>query len=255
MIHGNLVVYDLIKRFMLNHLLELRRRTIHVIAVFVGLCLLFFFLAPNLFHQLISPLLHVLPLQDPLIATQLTTPLLIPIKLAADAAMLCTAPYALLQIWYFASPGLYRRERHSLRFAIIGSMLLFCTGVLFCFYVVLPFMLQFFAHAVPVGVRLMPDISYAVDFITRMLLLFGLCFQVPLMCLLFVRLQLTQVSTLKAIRPYVIVAAFTMGMLLTPPDVLSQIMLAVPLCLLYELGIFLAIFVEKPSVTHLALPN
>ncbi len=230
---------------MLSHLLELRRRALHVMAVFVALCLLFFFFAPNLFHQLVSPLLQVLPFHDPLIATQITTPLFTPIKLAADAAILCTMPYALLQIWYFASPGLYRRERNSLRWAIFGSMLLFCAGVLFCFYVVLPFMLQFFAHAVPDGVRLMPDITYAVDFITRMLLLFGLCFQIPLLCLLLVHLHLINVVTLKIIRPYIIVAAFTIGMLLTPPDVLSQIMLAIPLCLLYELGIVLTVFITK----------
>ena len=108
-------------------------------------------------------------------------------------------------------------------------------------------MVQFFAHAVPVGVRLMPDIAYAVDFITRMLLLFGLCFQVPLLCFLLVYLNIMKLTTLKTIRPYVIVAAFTIGMLLTPPDVLSQIMLAIPLCLLYELGIILAIFIQSPS--------
>ena len=230
---------------MLNHLLELRRRALHVIIFFVALCILFFFFAPNLFHQLVLPLLRILPEHDSLIATQLTTSLLTPIKLAADAAMLCTAPYALLQAWYFAAPGLYRRERNSLRFAILGSLLLFCVGLLFCFYVVLPFMLQFFIHAVPVGVRLMPDIAYTVDFITRMLLLFGLCFQVPLLCLLLVHLGFIDVVTLKMIRPYVIVVAFTLGMLLTPPDVFSQIMLAVPLCLLYELGIILAVFAVK----------
>ena len=230
---------------MLSHLLELRRRTLHVLAVFTALCLLFFIKAPNLFHQLVSPLLHVLPQHESLIATQLTAPLLTPLKLAVDAAMLCTAPYALLQIWYFASPGLYRRERNGLRLAIVGSMLLFCAGVLFCFYVVLPVMLQFFVHAVPVGVRLMPDITYAVDFITRMLLLFGFCFQVPLLCLVLVHLQLINITTLKIIRPYVIVAAFIIGMLLTPPDVVSQIMVALPLCILYELGIVLSVFIKK----------
>lgn len=225
---------------MLTHLLELRRRTLYVLMVFLGLFFLFFFFAPTLFHQLMTPLLHVLPLPDPLIATQITTPLFIPIKLAADAALLCTAPYALLQLWRFAAPGLYQRERFTLRWAILTSIALFIVGVLFCFYVILPFMLQFFAKAVPSGVRFMPDITSAVDFITRMLMLFGLCFQVPLVCLFLVYIQLVNVATLKKIRPYVIVAAFVIGMLLTPPDVLSQVMLAVPLCLLYELGIVLA---------------
>ena len=226
--------------YMLTHLLELRRRILRVLAVFIAFCLLFFFLAPELFHQLMSPLLYILPTKDPLIATQLMTPLLTPIQLAADAAMLCTAPYALLQLWYFASPGLYRYEQRLLRWGLLSSLLLFCMGVLFCFYIVLPFMLQCLVHSVPEGVRLMPDIVYAVDFITRMLLLFGFCFQVPLLCVLLVHLQLVSIATLKTIRPYMIVAAFTIGMLLTPPDVLSQIMLAVPLCLLYELGLWVA---------------
>jgi len=189
--------------------------------------------------------MQALPSQDSLIATQITSPLLTPIKLAADAAILGTAPFALLQAWRFASPGLYQHEKATIRWGIIGSMLLYCAGVLFCFYLVLPFMLQFFVHAVPTGVRLMPDMTYAIDFITRMLLLFGLCFQVPLLCLLCVRLQLVQLTTLKTMRPYIIVAAFTLGMLLTPPDVLSQIMLAIPLCMLYETGIILAVFFTK----------
>ena len=116
--------------------------------------------------------------------------------------------------------------------------------VLFCFFIVLPYMLKFFAHSVPDGVRLMPDITYAVDFITHMLLIFGLCFQVPLLCLLMVYLKVIEVTTLKTIRPYIIVAAFTIGMLITPPDVFSQIIVAVPLCILYELGIFLTYFIK-----------
>lgn len=238
-----MVVYCIVKKntLMLMHLLELRRRLLYVILMFAGSFILFFFFAPNLFHQLVSPLLEALPKSEPLIATQITTPLLIPIQLAADAAMLCTAPFALLQLWYFAAPGLYQRERYGFGCTLMGSLLLFCIGVLFCFYMVLPLMLKFFATAVPPGVRLMPDITYAVDFITRMLLLFGGCFQVPLLCLFLVYVKLITVATLRTIRPYIIVSSFILGMLLTPPDVLSQIMLAVPLCLLYELGIMLAI--------------
>jgi sec-independent protein translocase protein TatC len=230
---------------LVTHLIELRRRSLYVLSFFSALCLLFFFAAPHLFHQFIKPLLDVLPAEESLIATQLTTPLLTPLKLAVDAALLATTPFALLQLWYFVSPALYRKEREYFRWAIAGSLLLFLVGVLFCFYVVLPFMLQFFAHAIPAGVKWMPDITYTVDFITRMLLLFGLCFQVPLVCLLLVYLQWTTIETLKTIRPYVIVGAFIVGMLLTPPDVLSQIMLAVPLCLLYELGILLSALVLR----------
>jgi sec-independent protein translocase protein TatC len=226
---------------MLSHLLELRRRALHVVLFFFSLFLLFFFNANELFHALVKPLLKALPNQDSLIATQLTSPVLTPIKLAADAAMLGTAPFALLQLWNFISPGLYRHERYHLKTAMIAILFLFCTGVLFCFYLILPFMFQFFAKATPLGVRLMPDISYTLDFITQMLLLFGLCFQIPILCLTLVRLKWVDLQFLKKIRPYIIVAAFILGMLLTP-DVLSQLMLAIPLCLLYELGIILAAF-------------
>lgn len=235
---------------MLSHLLELRKRALHIIITFFSFFLLFFFCANDLFHALISPLINALPKENSLIATQITSPVLTPIKLAGDAAMLCTAPFALLQLWCFVAPGLYRHERYNLRGALTSSLLLFCLGVLFCFYLVLPFMFQFFAKAVPLGVKFMPDMTYALDFITRMLLLFGFCFQVPLLCLTLVRLGWLDIQVLKKVRPYVIVAAFTIGMLLTPPGVLSQIMLAVPLCLLYELGIILAKYTPNKVISN-----
>ncbi|MFJ1268767.1 twin-arginine translocase subunit TatC [Legionella lytica] len=226
----------------LPHLLELRRRSILILLWFALLFTAFFFLANELFQVLVSPLSHTLSATDDLIATQIASPVFTPLKLAADAALLLTAPYALFHLWRFVSPGLYQKEQRTLRSAMILSLLLFLAGVAFCYYLVLPFMFQFFIHALPKGVRYMPDMAYALDFITRMLLLFGLCFQVPLVCLTLVRLSLIDVDTLKKIRPYVIVAAFIIGMLLTPPDVFSQIMLAVPLCFLYEAGIVLAIY-------------
>lgn len=225
---------------MLSHLIELRRRSIQIIAVFAAFFILFFCYANHLFIFAISPLIKVLPAHDTLIATQITTPLMTPIQLAFDAAMFTTCPFALLQLWRFIEPGLYKNERSHLKGIAILSLILFCLGAAFCFYIVLPFILRFFASAVPAGVRFMPDMAYAIHFITRMLLLFGLSFQVPLVCLLLVRLSLISISTLEAMRPYVIVTAFTLGMVLTPPDVLSQVLLAVPLYLLYELGIMAA---------------
>jgi sec-independent protein translocase protein TatC len=225
---------------MLHHLLEIRKRAIHVLVCFVCLFTLFFFFASDLFYLLVKPLIASLPIENSLIATQITSPVFIPISLAADAAILCTAPIFLWQAWRFIAPALYRHEKQTLRIVIISSMVLFCSGVIFCFYLVLPFMFQLFAKAVPFGVKMMPDMANSLDFITRMLLLFGFCFQVPLVCLTLVRLNWVDVAKLKQIRPYVIVAAFTLGMLLTPPDVLSQITLALPLCVLYEVGIFMA---------------
>lgn len=234
---------------MLNYLIELRQRTLKIIIFFAVFFSLFFYFATDLFHFFIAPLLHVLTPHDALIATQITASFLIPIHLAANLACLLTAPFALFHVWRFAAPGLYRHERQGLGWAIVGSLFLFSLGVLFCFYCVLPLILQFFVKAVPAQVQLMPDVAYAIDFITHMLVLFGISFQVPLICLLLVRMHLLTIATLKKIRPYSIVASFIVGMLLTPPDVLSQIMLAVPLCLLYELGIFIAIFFAKKAAT------
>ncbi|KTD07656.1 twin-arginine translocase subunit TatC [Legionella jamestowniensis] len=233
---------------MLNHLLELRRRAIYVLVFFVVFFGGFFFFANHLFQILVAPLLQALGSHDSLIATQITSPVLTPLKLAVNAAVLCTSPFILLQLWQFVAPALYHHERYNLRFFLFISLTLFLLGLLFCYFVVLPFMFQFFANAVPSGVRLLPDIAYALDFITRMLMVFGFCFQIPLLCLILVRLGWADLVLLKQIRPYVIVAAFTMGMLLTPPDVLSQIMLAVPLCLLYELGLLLAAFAQTSKL-------
>lgn len=227
---------------MVTHLLELRRRAIYTLWCFAILFLIFFFIAGDLFHALMNPLLSVLPIEDELIATHITSPMVTPLKLAANTAMLLSAPFALYHLWRFVSPGLHQHEKKQFRGAITLSLLFFFAGLLFCFYLILPFMFQFFVHALPKGVRFMPDIGYALDFITRMLLLFGFCFQIPLIALILVRFNLITVITLKNIRPYVIVGAFIIGMLLTPPDVLSQLMLALPLCILYEVGILLAIY-------------
>jgi sec-independent protein translocase protein TatC len=237
---------------MLSHLIELRRRSLRIIALFLALFIVLFYFNDYLFLFIVSPLLAALPINETLIATQITSPLIIPIKLAFDVAMLITCPFAIVQLWQFIAPGLYKYERNGLKWMAIMSFMLFTVGMLFCFYIVLPFILQFFAASVPAGVRFMPDMAYAINFIIRMLLLFGISFQVPLICLLLVRLALVNVATLSVIRPYVIVAFFIAGMLLTPPDILSQILLAAPLCILYELGIVLAkLFGDKKIYSDL----
>lgn len=229
---------------MISHLLEIRRRAIFTLLWFGGLFLVFFFIAGDLFHALVKPLLDSLPNHEGLIATQITSPLFTPIKLAADGALLLTTPIALYQLWQFIRPGLYKKEQQQFRGALVLIPFLFVVGALFCFYLVLPYMFQFFAKALPEGVRYMPDMTYAMDFITHMLILFGLSFQVPLVCIVLVRTSFVEITVLKKIRPYVIVGAFIIGMLLTPPDVFSQITLALPLCFLYETGILLAMYLK-----------
>ncbi|MCE3043487.1 twin-arginine translocase subunit TatC [Legionella sp. 16cNR16C] len=235
---------------MLEHLIELRKRMIRVLIFFAILFASYFYFAKDLFHWVVSPLLNALPAaQGSLIATQVTAPVLTPIALASNLAFLSATPFFLFQLWGFVAPGLYRDERKKIKGAVLGSLGLFFLGIAFCFYGVLPFMFQFFIQAVPDGVKMMPDISNALDFITRMLIIFGICFQVPLICFVLVQLGWLEIRHLTLVRPYIIVLAFTVGMLLTPPDVLSQILLAVPLCLLYELGILLCRW-KKPSLSQ-----
>jgi sec-independent protein translocase protein TatC len=225
---------------MLSHFLELRRRIVHVLIIFSVFFLGLFLFAPQLFQVFMLPVFRALPAENALIATQIITPLVVSVKLTLDAAILFTAPFALWHIWRFVSPGLYQQERRWIGRATIASIVLFLIGILSGFYLLIPCLLTFFIRAVPVNVQLMPDMAYAVDFITRMLLISGLSFQIPLVCALLVHLHLVDVTTLKRIRPYVIVFAFVLGMLFTPPDALSQVMLAVPLCVLYEVGIVLS---------------
>ncbi len=232
---------------MIEHMLELRRRFIQVAVFFLAWFLVYYTFSSEVFHFVISPLIHILPKENTLIVTQVTTPVLIPLTLAADLAMLSTAPIALFHIWQFAAPGLYQGERRGLGLTILLSITLFCIGALFCFYGVLPFVLKLFTQAVPSGVRYMPEMASSIQFIMRMMLLFGLCFQVPLVCILLVKTRIIDRATLKNARPYWIVAAFILGMLLTPPDVISQITLAIPLCLLYEIGIVLSGYVIDPT--------
>ncbi len=230
----------MMQRSLVLDLLELRQRCIYVCLWFVFFFLGFFFLAHELFYLLIKPLLTITPAPAYLIATQIASPLVTPLCLAADASFLCTMPFALFQLWRFCKPGLYTQERFILRWGSFFSVALFLIGMVFCYYAILPWMLHYFANSVPKGVRYLPEISNTVNFITHMLLIFGLCFQVPLFTWLIIRLELCSYQQLIILRPYIIVFAFIIGMLLTPPDVFSQILLAVPLCLLFESGLLLA---------------
>lgn len=222
---------------MLPHFLELRRRLLFLLGVFGIFFLLFFWLAPELFQLFIKPLSRVLPEKTHLIATNLTTPLIASAQLAADTAILATTPFVFWHLWRFVSPGLYQQERYYFFQLMLMSVFLFLIGLGFGFYLLIPCLLAFLIQTTPTMVQLMPDMAYAIDFITRMLFISGCSFQIPLLCVLLVRIGLIETKTLKQIRPYIIVLAFILGMLLTPPDVVSQVMLALPFCVLYEIGI------------------
>ncbi|MDP3559709.1 MAG: twin-arginine translocase subunit TatC [Legionellaceae bacterium] len=225
---------------MISHLLEIRRRLLRISIVFFVFFMILAIFANTLFETLMLPLFrHALP-HAHLIATNMTSPFFAPLQLAWNVTLLLVVPYALMELWQFIAPGLYPHEKHPIRQYIGLSVLLFLCGMVFCFYVVLPMLFHFFSATLPDSVQLMPDIMHLIEFVTSMLLRFGVCFQLPLLCIIGVRLQWFTPDQLCLYRPYAIVAAFILGMILTPPDVLSQLTMAIPLWGLYELGILLS---------------
>jgi sec-independent protein translocase protein TatC len=224
----------------LDSLIELRSRLLNTVLVFLGLFVLAFWYSAPLLHWYLYPLLRHLPNHHSLIATQITSPLLAPLTIAFYMALLCVMPYSLYQIWRFVAPALYPREQKRFFQIMLISLSLFILGLLFCYCLILPAMFQWIIHAVPKDVAFVPDIHSATQFITGMMIIFGISFQIPLICTTLVQTQLIRHTQLVRLRPYMIVGAFTLGMLLTPPDVLSQIILAIPLWMLYESGVWLS---------------
>ncbi len=230
------------------HLIELRAR---LLKVAVALLLAFVCLYPwasDLYTLLAQPLLAKLPKGGQMIATDVTTPFFVPLKVAMMAALLIALPYILYQIWRFVAPGLYAHEKRLVVPLIIASTLLFFCGMAFAYFVVFPVVFGFITSSAPHGVAVMTDIDKYLSFVLGMFMAFGVTFQVPVAVVLLVRMGIVSVEKLREIRSYVIVGAFIVGAIFTPPDVVSQFMLAMPLWLLYEAGIVVAGWM-KPKVT------
>jgi len=231
----------------ISHLIELRNRLLRaVIAVVVVFVALFPF-ASDLYALLARPLLASLPKGGQMIATDVTTPFFVPMKVAMMTAFLIALPYILYQVWSYVAPGLYRHEKRLALPLIVSSVLLFFIGMAFAYFLVFPVIFGFINKTAPAGVAVMTDINKYLDFVLTLFVAFGVTFEVPVVVIVLVQMGLVSVAKLKEIRPYVVVGAFVIGAIFTPPDVVSQIMLAVPLWLLYELGILLARFVAKPA--------
>lgn len=232
---------------MLEYLIELRRRLLKSL-LFIGalFCVLFYFGQP-LYTKLAGPLLEYLPAGHSMVAIGVITPLVAPLKLSFYASLLFGMPYLLFQVWAFVSPALYPHERRVTWWAIFPSVALFYLGVAFAYFFVLPMIFNFMISVLPQGVVFQPDMDHYLEFTLHLFVAFGICFQVPLVICLLAVTGLVELDTFRRIRSYVIVAAFFIGMILTPPDVLSQIMLAVPMCLLYELGIVAAALLKKSN--------
>ena len=230
----------------MSHLVELRSRLMRsIVAVFVVLLVLFPF-AKDIYALLAQPLLRVLPQGSTMIATDVTGTFLVPLKVTLMAAFLIALPYVLWQAWAFVAPGLYHHEKRLVLPVLVSSCLFFALGMSFAYFFVFPVAFGFFAGYTPVGVQMMTDIDKYLSFVLTMFIAFGITFEVPVIVIVLVRMRMVSLDKLKAIRSYVIVGAFVVGAIFTPPDVVSQLLLAVPLWLLYEFGILMARFFVPP---------
>lgn len=224
---------------MLTHLIEFRKRLIRcslvILCIFIGL----FYIDDYLYTVFAKPLLTQLPLGSALIATEVTTTFTVPMKLALIAALFISIPYVLYELWSFIAPGLFLQEKQKIIPFILSSTILFYLGVSFAYFVICPLALGFFANCAPKGVLVMTDIKSYLDFVLTLLFSSGLAFQVPVITLVLIKTKVVTIEKLSHLRPYVIVTAFILGMILTPPDVVSQILLALPMWGLFEIGLIL----------------
>lgn len=230
---------------LVQHLIELRTRLLHtVIFVLVVFCCLFYF-ANEIYYIISAPLQNLLPDNTSMIATDVVSPFLTPLKLTFFAAVLLSIPYILYQIWAFIAPGLYKHEKNLAAPLLISSVLLFYTGMAFAYFVVFPLLFGFVTGIGLEGVATMTDIAKYLDFVLQLFFAFGFAFEIPIAVILLIHAGVLTPDSLTAKRPYIIVGCFVIGMLLTPPDIFSQILLAVPMWMLFEVGVFVGRAVYK----------
>ena len=232
----------------ISHLIELRDRVMRALGAVLVLFVVFAFLWPGagaIYDFLAAPLMLALPEGTKMIATGVITPFMVPMKVAALVAFLVALPYVLFQAWAFVAPGLYEHEKKLAFPIVIASTVLFILGVAFCYYLVFGQVFTFVHGFAPKSITPAPDIEAYFSFVITMFIAFGVTFEIPIVVILLVRSGVVSVEKLRDARPYVIVGAFVVSAVVTPPDVLSQFMLAVPMCVLYEAGLFFARFVSR----------
>ncbi|MFM9886872.1 MAG: twin-arginine translocase subunit TatC [Burkholderiales bacterium] len=230
----------------ISHLVELRQRLIRAFSVVIVLFFSLFFWASDIYDLLAYPMIKVLPEGTKMIATGVITPFLVPMKVTMLVAFVIALPYVLYQVWAFVAPGLYHHEKRLVFPLVIGSTALFLIGMAFCYFVVFGAVFNFVYSWAPKSITVAPDIEQYLSFAITMFVVFGVTFEVPMVVIILVHMGIFTIEQLRSFRPYFIVGAFIVAAIVTPPDVLSQILLAVPLCILYELGIIVAKFMIKP---------
>ncbi len=231
----------------ISHLIEMRDRLLRAVIAIVVVFIALFPWAQDLYALLAQPLLSALPEGGQMIATEVTTPFFVPVKVTLMTAFLLAMPWVFYQVWAFVAPGLYQHEKRIGIPLVVASVLLFLLGMAFAYFLVFPVVFGFIVGIAPAGVAVMTDIGKYLDFVLTLFMAFGITFEVPVAVVLLVKMGMVSVAKLREIRPYVIVGAFVIGAIFTPPDVISQFMLAVPVWLLYELGILVAALITKPK--------
>ncbi len=235
---------------LISHLLELRKR---LVAAVLPVCAVFICMMPwanQIYDILAQPMMAALPPGSKMIATGVVTPFLVPIKVCLLAAFAVALPWVLFQAWAFVAPGLYAHEKKLVAPLVISTSILFFCGVAFCYYFVFGVVFKGINQLAPKSTTVAPDIENYFDFVMTMFLAFGLAFEVPVLVIVLVRMGWVSVEKLRQFRPYVVVGAFVIAAIFTPPDVMSQLLLAVPLCLLFEVGLLCApLFVRMTRAT------
>jgi sec-independent protein translocase protein TatC len=229
----------------LSHLIELRQRLVWSLMAVAVFCVPTLYFSAELYDLLAMPLIRSLPEGSKMIATGVITPFLIPMKIAFMAAFVCALPFVLYQIWAFVAPGLYAHEKRLVLPLVVSSTVLFLLGMLFCYFIVFGKVFAFIASFAPKSISVAPDIEAYFNFVLGMFLAFGLAFEVPVVVVVLVLTGLVSVEQLREWRGYVVVAIFIVAAVVTPPDVVSQVALAIPMCILYELGIFLGQIITR----------
>ncbi|HFL8794754.1 MAG TPA: twin-arginine translocase subunit TatC [Candidatus Azosocius sp. HAIN] len=222
------------------HFIELRKKIINCFIFILCVFLILFSFSQKIYVFIAEPMIRQLPEGNTLIATHVTTPFLIPLKLTFLISIIISIPYIINNIWKFIAPGLYKNEKNKIFPIIIYSTILFYIGLLFSFYIICPLALSFFATCSSTSITVMTDISNYLDFIISISIATGISFQIPIITILIIKLNVIKKKDLSNKRKYIIILAFILGMLLTPPDVISQILLAIPIWLLFEIGLLLS---------------
>jgi len=226
----------------ISHLVELRDRLVKAIIGVAIVCIaLFIWPGPKeVYDYLADPMLQSLPTGAKMIATGVVSPFLVPMKVTLMLALIVALPWVFYQLWAFVAPGLYAHEKRLVLPLVISSSLLFIGGVAFCYFLVFGRVFHFISEFAPSSIAVMPDIENYLDFVMSMCLAFGATFEVPVVVVILVRMGIVSIEKLKSVRPYIIVGAFVIAAIVTPPDVVSQLSLAIPMCLLFELGLLVS---------------